>query len=140
MSGTTAVSPAAAFSSSPLADAEKADVRRFCGYQTYGAGPAGFQGWRFFQAYGLLEFRMNNLAPAEFQNVRYYLSLLYLREADVQGAAATLGTNQAAVWTRNPHEVRDRRRLYNATRREFCTIVGVAPGPNLGDGQPSLVV
>ena len=48
-----------------LTDTEKTDVRRFCGYPAYGAGAAGFQNWRFYQAYGLLEFRINNLADAE---------------------------------------------------------------------------
>ncbi len=46
-------------------DAEKTDIRRFCGYPAYGAGAAGFQSWRFYQAYGMLEYRMNNLSAAE---------------------------------------------------------------------------
>ena len=40
-------------------DAEKTDIRRHCGYPAYGAGAAGFQAWRFYQAYGLLEYRIN---------------------------------------------------------------------------------
>ena len=46
-------------------DSEKTDIRRFCGYPAYGATQSGFQSWRFFQAYGLLEFRLNNLSVAE---------------------------------------------------------------------------
>ena len=37
-----------------LTDPEKTDVRRFCGYPAYGAGVDGFDGWRFYQVYGLL--------------------------------------------------------------------------------------
>ena len=51
-------------------------MRRFCGYPAYGAGPAGFQGWRFFQAYGLLEYRLNNLDPTEVTVVQTYLGTL----------------------------------------------------------------
>ena len=29
-------------------DAEKTDIRRFCGYPAYGAANSGFQNWRFF--------------------------------------------------------------------------------------------
>lgn len=36
------------FATGPFTDAEKADVRRFCGYPTYGSGARGFQSWRFF--------------------------------------------------------------------------------------------
>jgi hypothetical protein len=28
-------------------DAEKTDIRRYCGYPAYGAGAAGNMGWRF---------------------------------------------------------------------------------------------
>jgi len=54
----------------PFTDEEKTDIRRFCGYPAYGAGAAGFQSWRFYQAYGTLEFRMNNLSSAELTVAR----------------------------------------------------------------------
>ena len=57
----------------PLTDAEKTDIRRYCGYPPYGSAPAGFQTWRFYQVYGLLEFRMNNLSQAEVGVARRYL-------------------------------------------------------------------
>jgi hypothetical protein len=57
-------------------DAQKTDIRRFCGYPAYGAGGAGFSSWRFFQAYGTLEYRMNNLAPAEIAVTLQYLATL----------------------------------------------------------------
>jgi hypothetical protein len=141
MSGTT-TSPAAAFSSAALSDAEKADVRRFCGYPPYGGlGAAGFQGWRFFQAYGLLEFRMNNLAPAEFQNVRYRLSVLYGMEQELDATSHNLDTDVAAVWTHNKNETRDRVAHFNNRRRALCQTVGVPPGPDLApQGTVGLVV
>ena len=131
MSGTVTASPAAAFSFASFTDVEKADIRRFCGFPPYGAGAGGFQSWRFFQLYGLLEFRMNNLAPAECQNVRYYLSLLYPLESAIPAAGGNLDTDQAAVWKRNANEVGDREALLSRMRRGLCALVGVPPGPNL---------
>ena len=54
----TETDPSQEYVTAPLSDDEKANIRRFCGYPAYGAGPSGFQGWRFFQAYGLLEYRL----------------------------------------------------------------------------------
>ena len=36
------MSESIALSTIPFADAEKTDIRRFCGYPAYGAGPSGF--------------------------------------------------------------------------------------------------
>jgi hypothetical protein len=119
---------------------ELTDIRRFCGYPAYGAGAAGFQGWRFFQAYGLLEYRMQNLASVEETVVRSYLSQLHSLETDVTGTAQRLDTEQAAVWTRNPREVAERTRLFDGWRRRLCGFLGVPPGPYLNDGTLSLVV
>ena len=119
---------------------ELTDIRRFCGYPVYGVGASGFQGWRFFQAYGLLEYRMQNLAPQEETVVRIYLTQLYALESALPSAAATLDTAQAAVWTRNPRELRDRTRLFDDWRRRLCGFMGVPPGPALGDGRIELVI
>ncbi len=132
MSDTITPSPAAAFSTESFSDAEKADIRRFSGYPPYGGeGNTGFQGWRFYQVYGLVEFRMNNLAPAEYQNIRYRLTFLYLREAEIEGAGANLDTDKASVWTHNRAEVAHRTGLFNQGRRALCTLLGVPPGPDL---------
>ena len=127
-------------STAPFTDAEKADIRRFCGYPPYGTGAIGFQGWRFFQAYGLLEFRMNNFAPAEFQVVRQFLAQIYILESAIPGAGANLGTKQAAVWERNPREVADRQALMDSWRRGLCNSCGVPAGPQLGDGSARIVI
>lgn len=123
-----------------FSDAEKTDVRRFCGYPAYGVGASGFQGWRFFQAYGLLEYRLVNLAAAEEAVVRSYLSQLRALELAVPLAGQNLDTEQAAVWTRNPNEIRDRSRLFDDWRRRLCGFLGLPPGPHLGDGSVALVV
>ncbi|HKM64187.1 MAG TPA: hypothetical protein VJY39_17025 [Acidisphaera sp.] len=123
MSGTT--------TAAPFTDAEKTDVRRFCGYPAYGAGASGFQGWRFFQACGLMEYRLNNLSDAEVAVVRNYLATLTTLESGVTDAATRLDTEQAAVWTRNPDEVADRERLFDGWRRRLCGFLGLPPGPAL---------
>ena len=134
------ISPAAAFAATALLDSEKADVRRFCGYPTYGSGISGFVGYRFFQAYGVLEYRMNNLAPAEFQNVRYRLSLLYPIETALSGMYALLQVDHAGPFKRNANEQADRTRHYNSERRALCQSLGIPPGPELGDGLVRMVI
>ena len=140
MTGTITPSPAAAFDTSAFADSEKADIRRFTGYPPYGAGSAGFQGYRFFQAYGTLEFRLNNLAAAEIQNIRYLLTQLYALESAVWGAGANLDTDQAAVWKHNRDEVAHREGLLSLHRRRLAQALGVPPGPNLRDRSFDVVV
>lgn len=121
-------------------DSEKTDIRRFCGYPAYGAGAAGFQSWRFFQAYGLLEYRMNNLSAAEEEITRGYLANLNALEAAIPHAGQNLDTERAAVWTRNADEVRERQNLFDDWRRRLCGFLGVPPGPSVADRGISLVV
>jgi hypothetical protein len=121
-------------------DAQATDIRRYCGYPAYGAGPAGFQGWRFFTAYGLLEFRIANLSASEEAVVTNYLATLASLEQGVTDASANLGTAQAAVWTRNAAELRERTALFDDWRRRLCGFLGIPPGPALGDGGVQLVV
>jgi hypothetical protein len=121
-------------------DTEKTDIRRFCGYPAYGATASGFASWRFFQTYGLLEFRMNNLTDAEAIVVRRYLGTLTVLEFAVPRAADNLDTDQAAVWTRNRDELRDRTRLFDDWRRRLCGFLGIPPGPTLADSGITVVV
>ncbi len=139
MSG-TGTSQSASLPSAAFSDAEKTDVRRFCRYEAFGAGQSGFQSWRFFQQYGMLEYRMNNLMPAEYQVVRLYLANLYTLEAAVPAASGNLDTDQAAVWKHNKDEVKDRSRLFDDWCRRLCRFFGVPPGPGLGDGGPGLTL
>lgn len=113
-------------------EAQKVDIRRFCGYMAYGAGPSGFQGWRFWQAYGLLEFRMNNMAPEEGAVVtNIYLSNLYQLEQAIPAASANLDTDKASVWTHNRDEVAHRDALFANWRRKLCSFLGIPPGKGL---------
>jgi hypothetical protein len=124
-----------------LTDAEKTDARRFCGYPAYGAGSAGFQNWRFYQVYGLMEFRLNNLAAAEEAVLRRYLATLTTLEFAVPRSGENLDTDQAAVWTHNRSETEDRAALLDDWRRRLCGFLGIPPGPALASaGSIALVV
>jgi hypothetical protein len=121
-------------------DAQKTDIRRFCGYPAYGAGAAGFESWRFFQAYGTLEYRMNNLSPAEIAVTVQYLTALYTLEAAIPPTSDNLDTEGAAAWTHNADELRDRSNLFDAWRRRLCGFLGLPPGPALLSDGIRLVV
>ena len=121
-------------------DAELTDLRRHMGYPAYGLGNGGFSNWRFYQAYGLLEYRMQRLSSAEETVARTYLATLGTLETAVTNASATLDTDSAAAWVRNAREVADRTRLFDDWRRRLCGFFGVPPGPALGDGGVRIVV
>ena len=123
-----------------LTETERVDVRRFCGYPAYGATPSGMQSWRYFQVYGLLEFRVNNLALTEEVIVRRYLATLTSLELAVPAASDNLDTDQAATWRRNNAELTDRVRLLDDWRRRLCGFIGIPPGPALSNGATVLVV
>jgi hypothetical protein len=124
----------------PLTDAEKVDIRRFCGYPAYGAAPTGMQSWRYFQVYGMLEFRLANLSTAEIAVVRRYLGTLIALEVAVPATSDNLDTDQASVWTRNKDELTDRMRLLDEWRRRLGGFLGVPPGPALANGTVPLIV
>ncbi len=118
-------------SASPLSDAERTDVRRFCGYPAYGSGQTGFESWRFFQAYGSLEYRMTNLSGSEVSVVRSYLAQLNTLETALVGSGQNLDTDQAAVWRHNRNEVGDRSALLAAWSLRLCRFLGVPLGAGL---------
>jgi hypothetical protein len=132
MSGTTAATS--------FTDGQKTDVRRFCGYPAYGAGAAGFSSWRFFQAFGTLEYRMNNLAPAEVAVVLQYLTTLATLEVAIPPTSDNLDTDNAAAWTHNADELKDRTALFDSWRRRLCGFLGIPPGPALAQAGITLVV
>jgi hypothetical protein len=98
------------------------------------------QSWRYFQVYGLLEFRLTNLSASETVIARRYLANLISLELAVPAASDSLDTNQAAVWTRNTNELGDRITLLDEWRRRLCGFLGVPSGPALSSGTASLVV
>jgi hypothetical protein len=122
-----------------FSETERTDIRRFCGYPAHGVGGL-LQGWRYYQVYGLLEYRLLRLTGSEEAVVRQYLATLSSLERAVTDAAGNLDTDKAAVWTRNHDEVRDRTRLFDDWRRRLCGFMGVPAGPALGDGGMALVV
>ena len=63
------------------------------------------QSWRYFQVYGLLEFRLNNISTSEIVIARRYLGTLVALELAVPAASDNLDTDQASMWTRNKEEV-----------------------------------
>lgn len=125
-------------------DAEKTDIRRFCGYGMFGSQGLPANGYRFSVQYGVLEYKLNNMTDSEESVTRTnYLANLYGMETDILGSAgvrSNLDTDQASVWTHNKNELGDRKQLFNSTRRMLCEFMGISPGPALGTGGLTLVV
>ena len=121
-------------------DAEKTDVRRFCGYPVYGSSANPNTGYRFTTAYGALEFKLNNLSTAEEAVVRTtYLANLPTLETDIFGTRTNLDTDTASVWKHNAKEQADRESLFKSWRLKLCGFLGVAPGPELQGGLRMIV-
>jgi hypothetical protein len=123
-----------------LTDHEKIETRRHCGYPAYGSSASGFSTWLYFQAFGLLEYRMNNLAEGEIGVVRRYLGTLAILEVAIPRSSDNLDTDKAAVWARNQNEAVDRERLYDGWRIRLCRFLGLPPGPGLRDNSIRLIV
>lgn len=112
-------------------DQDRADIRRFTGHSPYGTGAVVFPEAWVFPSYLALEARLNNLVAAEAQTVITYLGQLRTMEAAIPGTSDNLDTDQAAVWTHNKNELRDRMNLYRTWRLELCNLIGIPPGPHL---------
>jgi hypothetical protein len=111
-------------------DAQLVDIRRFCGYPAYGSGAVVNPLPWVMKYYQVLEYKLQNLDAAEGAVVvNTYLTPLYVLETAITGAGANLDTDQAAVWTHNKNEVRDRDALFANWRRKLCAFLGVPPGP-----------
>ena len=126
-----------------LSDAERTDARRFMGYPVFGTGPGGNLGERFFQAFGLVEYRLGALSAAEIVVTRRYLATLAVLERAIPDVGAGLDTESAAGWRRNPAELAERGRLFDDWRRRLCGFLGVPAGPGLqqsGSSSVALVV
>lgn len=123
-----------------FSEQEKAELRRLCGYPARGAFLGTPQPWLHLAAGELFEFRVNNLSNSEMAIARRYLGTLLALEIAIPKSADNLDTDQAAVWTRNKEEYRDRVRLFDDWRRRLCGFLGVGPGPSLGSSGLTLVV
>lgn len=124
-------------------DDVKVDIRRFAGFGSYGFGSTGFfeMGW-FIPSYQVLELRMNTLTVSEFSRVtNLYLSNLYQIETDIFNTRQTVNIQQAAVYTRNLNEGRERHTEFSWWRRQLCSFFGISPGPELsGSGMNSIAI
>lgn len=125
-----------------LTEAELTDCRRFLGYGAFGAARGSHGGWWFYQAAAAVDVRLQTLSDSEAGVLRSYLQTLGALEAAIPGAAEGLDTASAAGWVRNPAELQDRERLFDAWRRRLAGFLGVQPGPDLrpGGSTVSLVV
>lgn len=112
-------------------DAQKVALRRYCGYPMLGGSAQPAFGYRFFQHYGTLEFRMSNGAPEEEAEVVAMLGNLAALETALRSASDNLDTASAGPWVHNRHETRDRMQLYQFHREELCNFFGVPPGPRM---------
>jgi len=124
MSSTTSVSDGV------FSEAEKVNIRRFCGYSVAGSASSSVY---FFSVNGDLEWKMNNLSSDEYIQARDILTQLLSLETSFWGAASTMDTASAAAWVRNPSELENRRDMLVMARRYLCDFLGVVPGPALGD-------
>jgi hypothetical protein len=88
----------------------------------------------------LLEYRINNLADGEVSVVRTYLGTLSGLESAIPRSSDNLDTDQAAVWSRNQNEYRDREELFDRWRLRLCAFLGIPPGPGFRSNSPSIVV
>lgn len=123
-------------------DAEKTDIRRYCGYSIFGTTANPNFGARFSAWYGTLEYKMNNMQASEEAVVRdTYLANLPLLETDILSSRQNLDTMRAAVWYWNPKEIRDRERLFRSWRMKLCNFLGIPPGEGIGnDNQLSIEI
>lgn len=118
----------------PFTSAQLVDIRRFCGYGAYGNAASAFFSVRYFQAAGVLEYKMANISPDEYTVVTtIYLTNLYALETALIGTGANLDTDSAGPWKHNKNEFADRKRLFNDQRRALCDFLGVPFGDGLND-------
>ena len=121
------------------------DVRRYMGYPLLADSVANdnsdfVYGWVLPGVNTTLYHRLNNLRTEEANTLTtVYLPALAAQEAALLAAQTNMGTDVAAVWTRNRTEVADRSAHFNQTRRAMCAFLGFPPGPSLGQGGGSVV-
>jgi len=126
-----------------LTPQQQAEARRYMGYLLTGdTTPDARSDAAYAQVtsgrYQTLAHRLSTLRPEEEVIVVGHLNSLASLERGILAAADNLDTDKAAVWKRNRSEVADRTRLYNQWRRQLCGLLGIPPGPSLGNGKSTL--
>jgi hypothetical protein len=122
-----------------LTDAQKDDVRRHCGFPVFGLGvgttPPTF-GYRYYEWYLILEYRMNNLGQNQADLlINTYIANCNILEQAILTASGNLDTDRAAVWYHNKKEVQDRFDLYKLWCNRTIEYLGVSsPSKLVGVG------
>ncbi len=118
-----------------FSDQQLADVRRFCGYPAIGDGNVVFPYPWIMREYLALEYRLQHLSQTDGSVlVTQYLAPLYAIEQSLGTVWQNLDTAQAAAWTHNAHEQRDKVASFDYWRRRLCAFLQVPPGPELAAG------
>lgn len=79
--------------------------------------------------------RLQNLSSDEEDKITtFFLPNLAAAETDIQTARTNLDTAQAAVWTRNPKEMAERKAAFRDLRESLCVFLGFPLGPALSRG------
>lgn len=112
----------------------RVDIRRHCGFAMFGNVATQAFGYRYFQHYGTLEFRVSNVSTEEEVVITKYVDNLNTLEDAIIGSSDNLDTNKAAVWDHNPREVANREGLYLSFRLKLCAFLGINPGPGIKTG------
>lgn len=118
-----------------LTEQQKVDVRRHCGFPVFGLGvgttPPTF-GYRYYEWYLILEYRLNNLDPVEANTLMsVYITQCNNLEQAILGSSNNLDTDRAAVWYHNKNEVSDRWKLYKLWCDRTIEFLGVDPPSKL---------
>lgn len=124
-------------------DQQLTDIRRFCGYPAKGDGNVVFPFPWIMRQYLALEYRLQHLSQTDGSTlIDQYLTPLYAIEQSLGAVWQNLDTAQAAVWTHNANEQRDKVAAFGYWRRRLCAFLQVPPGPELrgGDGAMQMVV
>ena len=81
------------------------------------------------------------LSPEQIAVLRTtFLAQLALLETAITGATVRLSTESAAVWKRNPNEIRDRERLFRSWRIRLCDFLAIESGPFLYGISPAVFI
>jgi len=122
-------------------DAQKVDIRHYCGFPAYGVAPLANFWMRSTYVSVQIEFVMRALAPEEEVIViDQYLPTLRLLESDIPNTRVNIDTARAAVWYRNANELAERVTLYTYWRKRLCRFIGSYYGPELAEQTLQLVV
>jgi hypothetical protein len=123
-----------------LTDAQLTDIRRYMGYQLIGTTMTitddnDIVYGQFGMSVISLHRRLTTLsASEETVLINTYLTTLNMLETAIPMTSDNLDTDQAAVWTHNKNEQRDRDRLFDSWRVRLCEFIGFPPSPTLNGG------